>query len=90
MRLNLPARFPFRLPESTEPDGGGWFYRYDERGPIPAVPGVTISNGLAWSPDNSTMYIADRPNWQIIALDYDIETGNARYPRQFAKLPVGG
>ncbi|XP_046330849.2 regucalcin-like [Haliotis rufescens] len=37
---------------------------------------VTISNGLAWSPDNTTMYYIDTTPHKVYAYDYDINTGN--------------
>ncbi|XP_046563962.1 regucalcin-like isoform X2 [Haliotis rubra] len=35
----------------------------------------TISNGMAWSPDNKTMYFNDTTPREIYAYDYDIDTG---------------
>ncbi len=35
------------------------------------IAGVTISNGLAWSPDGRTMYHADTPTQTINAYDFD-------------------
>lgn len=37
---------------------------------------VTISNGIGFSPDNSTMYYIDSPTMQVAAFDFDRETGN--------------
>ncbi|XP_048256075.1 regucalcin-like [Haliotis rufescens] len=37
---------------------------------------VTVSNGLAWSPDNTTMYYNDSRPHKVYAFDYDINTGN--------------
>jgi sugar lactone lactonase YvrE len=39
------------------------------------VADITISNGLAWSPDGRTMYHADTPTHTINAYDYDGATG---------------
>jgi sugar lactone lactonase YvrE len=37
---------------------------------------VRISNGLAWSPDGKTMYFIDTPTRDVMAFDYDLDTGN--------------
>ncbi|XP_071118120.1 regucalcin-like [Haliotis cracherodii] len=37
---------------------------------------LTISNGMAWSPDNKTMYFIDTTPREVYAYDYDIDTGN--------------
>ena len=36
---------------------------------------ISISNGLAWSPDNRTMYFNDTLTCCVDAFDYDISTG---------------
>ena len=49
---------------------------------------VRISNGLAWSPDGKTMYFIDTPSRQVMAFDYDLDTGeimNARVIIRFDK-----
>ncbi|XP_033737419.1 regucalcin-like [Pecten maximus] len=58
----------------------------EERGTLYSVDGisglrshidkVTISNGMAWSADNKTMYFIDSPLKVIYAFDYKAETGN--------------
>src|SRR5919109_15350 len=45
------------------------------------VPGVSISNGLAWSLDHRTMYYVDSPTKQIVAYEYDMATGAIGRPR---------
>ena len=45
---------------------------------------MTISNGLAWSPDGGTMYHADTPARTIRAFAYDAATGTPSRGRTFA------
>ena len=45
--------------------------------------GFNVSNGLAWSPDNRTLYFADTRRDVVYAYDYDIESGNASNRRVF-------
>lgn len=51
------------------------------------VTGVTISNGLGWSPDNTIMYYTDSPTHKIYAYDYDAATGAIENRRIFAETP---
>ena len=46
---------------------------------------ITISNGLAWSPDGRTMYHADTPAHVVRAYEYDEATGTPRAGRIFAR-----
>lgn len=41
---------------------------------------VTCSNGLAWSPDNRTMYYIDSPTKKVMAYDYNVQTGEMSNP----------
>ena len=52
--------------------------------------GMTISNGLAWSPDGRTMYHADTPAQTIRAFDYDEATGTPSHARTFAHWTGAG
>ncbi len=49
---------------------------------------ITVSNGLAWSPDARTLYWADTKAHSVAALDYDIDDGSLARRRVFAQFPV--
>lgn len=48
---------------------------------------VDLSNGLAWTADNKTMYFIDSLPRCIYAFDYDIETGDVTNQREIIKYP---
>lgn len=57
----------------------------------PVLDGITISNGLCWSPDGATMYHVDTPTREIRAYDYDQERGLPYNPRVLLTTdPEGG
>jgi sugar lactone lactonase YvrE len=53
------------------------------------VPGVSVSNGLAWSADGTTMYYVDSPTRRIVSYDYDVATGAIENPRPVFHVPEG-
>ncbi len=56
--------------------GGGSVYRLDPEGEVTVVlEGVTISNGLDWSPDNSVAFYIDTLTYEVSKFDYDTERG---------------
>jgi sugar lactone lactonase YvrE len=50
------------------------------------IPELTISNGLAFSPDGRTLYQADTPARLVSAWDYDAATGTVARRRVFAQF----
>ncbi len=70
--------------------GAAALYRLDLDGQVHRVlEGVTISNGLDWSPDGSLAYYDDTATHRVDVFDYDRETGlTARRP--FVRLPDDG
>ncbi len=50
--------------------------------------GITISNGLAWSPDGRTMYWADTAAHTVWAFDYAAAGGAMTNRRVFAQFPA--
>ncbi|MEH1839043.1 MAG: SMP-30/gluconolactonase/LRE family protein [Nostoc sp.] len=73
-----------------DPQGRFWFgsmcssekphaslYRYDQDGSLHVMEtGLTISNGLGWSPNQKTFYLADSPQQKIYSYDFNSVTGN--------------
>ncbi len=87
------------MKDGGEPEVLGQFYRYDPDGTVtPFFDKVYTTNGLAFSPDGTTMYYSDsnaavRTIW---ACDYDTDTGTPSNRRVFfdtrevAGRPDGG
>ena len=65
----------------------GQLYRLDaDHRLVAMIPGIMISNGLAWSPDQRTMYHADTVKREITAWDFDGESGDISNRQVFAQL----
>jgi sugar lactone lactonase YvrE len=68
--------------------GGGALYRLDRDGQIEQVlDGLTISNGLGWSPDGRTMYLVDSGPREIRAFAFDGERGTISGVRVLVTIP---
>ncbi|MEA5602968.1 SMP-30/gluconolactonase/LRE family protein [Nostoc sp. UHCC 0252] len=98
VEANLPDN---RLNDGKcDPQGRFWFgsmcslekpqaslYRYDKDGSLHVMEtGLTISNGLGWSPDQQTFYLTDSPQQKIYAYDFNSITGNISNRRIFVDL----
>jgi len=59
----------------AENDPAGSLYSFDGRSITKLLSGITVSNGLTWSPDHKTFYYIDTPTREVRAFDYDIESG---------------
>lgn len=71
----------------TDAPGSCALYRLESDGRVTVVlDGLTISNGLDWSPDGSTFYFADTPTERVDAFDYDAGSGTVAGRRRFADL----
>src|SRR5215469_13324536 len=53
------------------------------------VGSITVANGIAWSPDDLTMYFADSYEQTIFSFAFDPDSGSLRNRRIFAELPPG-
>lgn len=49
--------------------------------------GLTVSNGLDWSPDGATLYHIDTPTAGIDAFDYDVAEGSISDRRRIIDMP---
>ena len=65
----------------------GALYRYDPDGSVRGMEsGLTISNGMGWSPNGRTFYHTDSTARRIYAYDYDEGSGAITGRRVFADL----
>lgn len=66
----------------------GRLYSVDEKGGISIIDdGWGLSNGIAFSPDNTIMYVVDTYERVVYAYDYDLETGKATNKRVIVRIP---
>jgi sugar lactone lactonase YvrE len=67
--------------------GAGSLYRLNHDGNVEKlVDGLTITNGPAFSPDGTTMYVADSARGRIYAYPYDIVNGSLDASTIFAEI----
>lgn len=70
-----------------EGENGGCLYRVGET--IDLITGATVSNGIAWSPDNRLMYYIDSHTRRIDVFDVDADSGLVRDRRTLATVETG-
>ena len=61
-------------------------YCYADGSLARVVDGVTLSNGLGWSPDASLMYYVDSESYRVDVFDYDLATGAISGRRSFVPI----
>ena len=70
-----------------EGPGAGALYRLDPDLSVHTMlSGVTISNGIDWSPDDRRMYYVDSPTRRVDVFDFDVEEGSIANRRPFVTL----
>jgi sugar lactone lactonase YvrE len=69
--------------------GAGSLYRVDLDGTVvAALTGLAVAAGIAWSPDDDVLYLADSGVGTVTAFDYDLDLGTLGRPRVL--LEFGG
>ena len=81
------GRFLAGTMDMNETDPNGALYSFDGKQITRLLDGITISNGLAWSPDHKTFYYIDTPTREVKAFDYDLSTGQIANPRVAIHVP---
>jgi sugar lactone lactonase YvrE len=73
-----------------ETPGAGTLYRLGPDLTLHAmVEGVTISNGIGWSPDQRTMYFIDTPTRRVDAFEFDLDIGSIQNRRTLLTIERG-
>jgi sugar lactone lactonase YvrE len=77
------------LHEAREPETAS-LYRVDPGGHYTEMlKGITVSNGIAWSPDNRVLYFADSWTRTIFSFEFDLDSGTLQNKKVFVQLPEG-
>ena len=86
-KCDRQGRFWAGTMSETLAEGAGSLYRLDTDGALsPVVAGVTVSNGLDWSPDNRTMYFIDTLRYGVDAFDFDAAAGSVSNRRRLISI----
>lgn len=81
------GRFIAGTMDMNESAPAGSVYSFNGASTRTLLRNVTISNGLAWSPDHKTFYYIDTPTREVRAFDYDAATGELANPRAAIQVP---
>lgn len=69
--------------------GAGSLYRLDPDLSVAVIlSGVTVPNGLGWSPDGQTMYFIDTSSHGVDAFEFDLSTGTIAERRRLIDIPA--
>jgi sugar lactone lactonase YvrE len=87
-KVDPGGRFWAGMMAQDHRDGAGTLYRLDPDYHVtPAVTDTSISNGLDWSPDATTMYYIDSTPRTVDRFAYDIVTGAIRDRETLIRIP---
>lgn len=89
-RVDARGRFWAGTVQEKRVPGLAGLYRLDPDGACTQmVSGITVSNGLAWSPDGRTMYLACSHARTVWAYGFDMDAGVPGARRVFASFGAG-
>jgi sugar lactone lactonase YvrE len=71
---------------SEEPHAGS-VYVFDRQKVVKKIENTTIANGMAWSPDQKTLYFIDTPTFEVAAYAYDKTTGAISNRKVAIRIP---
>jgi L-arabinonolactonase len=79
--------FDHRFPADRGAAGGAWF-RLDGDILTPVIEGISVANGLAFSPDGQTVYTANTSQRTVEVRDLATNSGALSNARTFISLPL--
>jgi sugar lactone lactonase YvrE len=75
------------MSNSGSVEGAGSHYRLDGGKLTRVLDGLTISNGMDWTPDNRTMFFTDSAAREVWAFDFDPADSSIRNRRTVVRVP---
>lgn len=81
------GRFWVGTMEKTAKEGAAKLYMFDNDSLFIKETNVTISNGIVWDSNKKLMYYIDTPTQQVVAYNYDPETGDISNKRVVVQVP---
>ena len=88
-RCDAKGRFLAGTMYSPKDAFNGALHQFSQGKEILLDQAAWTSNGLAFSPDSTTMYYSDTPNHVVYKFDYDLESGTVSNKRVFIEFPRG-
>jgi sugar lactone lactonase YvrE len=71
-------------------EGKAALYAIEKDGTVRTVlDGLTLANGMGWSPDGKTLYFIDTPTKKVGSYAYDPETGEAIFEKYVIEITDG-